>query len=58
MLVMANTRQCVSVTENRHGRGVKIRKTIKGGGALMNLIMNLADLGKSENNEFVENEKI
>ena len=29
-----------------------------GGGALMNLIMNLADLGKSENNEFVENEKI
>ena len=30
----------------------------KGGGALMNLIMNLADLGKSENNEFVENEKI
>ena len=30
----------------------------KGGGALMNLIMNLADLGKSENKEFVENEKI
>ena len=27
------------------------------GGALMNFIMDLADLGKSENNEFMEHEK-